>query len=140
MKKSQYPGMKILQHAFNGGTDNEHLPINYDRNCCVYLGTHDNDTIVSTVKQMPADKKKVMLRYLQKNNMHNIVWDLITLEYSCVAKLAVIQMQDILGLDNTARTNVPSTIGQNWKWRVTKKQLSPKIAKKLARLCEIYGR
>lgn len=140
IKKSKYPGMKILQHAFGGGTKNEHLPINYDRNCCVYLGTHDNDTMLSVVKNMDEKTRKYMLSYLGKRNMKNIVWELIKLEYSSVAKLAVVQMQDILGLDNKARMNVPSTLGNNWRWRVTKKQLSDKIARKLAELSEIYGR
>lgn len=140
MKKSGYPGMKILQHAFDGTPTNEHLPINYDRNCCVYLGTHDNDTIVSAIKNMDDKRKKVMLSYLGKRNMKNIVWDLIKLEYASSAKLAVVQMQDILGLDNRARMNIPSTIGNNWVWRVTKKQLSEKNAVRLAQLSQIYGR
>ena len=140
MKKSGYPGMKILQHAFDGTKTNEHLPINYDRNCCVYLGTHDNDTIFAAIKNMDDKRKKVMLSYLGKRNMRNIVWELIKLEYASVAKLAVVQMQDILGLDNRARMNVPSTVGGNWTWRVTKKQLSDKIAQKLGQLSEIYGR
>ncbi len=141
MKKEQYPGMKILQHAFNGGVDNEHLPINYDRNCCVYLGTHDNDTIVAAIKNnMTAKGKEFMLNFLGKKNMKNIVWDLIALEYSSVAKLAVVQMQDILGLDNKARMNLPSTIGNNWMWRITKKEMTDKIAEKLAFLSETYGR
>lgn len=140
MKLEQYPGMKILQHAFGGGTDNEHLPINYDRNCCVYLGTHDNDTIVAAIEKMSDKAKKFMLKYLGKDNMDNIVWDLIRLEYSSVAKLAVVQMQDILELDNRARMNMPSTIGGNWEWRVTKSQLTDKVASKLAALSETYGR
>lgn len=140
MKKAGYPGMKILQHAFNSTPENENLPINYDRNCLVYLGTHDNDTIVSAIKAMDDNSKKTMLRYLGKNSMRNIVWELIKLEYASVAKIAVVQMQDILELDNRARMNLPSTIGNNWIWRVTKKQLSDEVAKKLAKLSEIYGR
>ncbi len=140
MKKENYPGMKILQHAFDGNPNNEHLPCNYIQNSCVYLGTHDNDTMISAIENMSDEKKKFMLEYLNKDNMDDIIWDLIKLEYSSVAKLAVIQMQDLLELDNSARMNVPSTIGDNWDFRVTKSQLTAKLANKLARLTEVYAR
>lgn len=140
IKRSGYPGMKILQHAFDGNPKNEHLPINYEKNFCVYLGTHDNDTMASAIEQMSDEKKENMLNYIGKDNYDDIIWDLIRLAYSSVAKMVVIQMQDILGLDNDARMNIPSTIGCNWKWRVDKSSLTSQTAEKLKLLSKVYGR
>ncbi len=140
IKESGYPGMKILQHAFNDDTTNEHLPINYEPNYCVYLGTHDNDTMVEIINNLTEKSKKFMMSYLNIDNMNNVVWDLIRAAYASVANLAVIQMQDILELDNSARMNVPATVGINWRWRVTKSQMTDDIAKKLKSLSVTYGR
>ncbi len=140
MKRSGYPGMKILQHAFDGNTTNEHLPINYDKNCCVYLGTHDNDTMVAALEQMSEKKLAYLKKYLGKEELDDTVWDLIRLAYSSVAKLVAIQMQDILELDNTARMNLPATVGGNWTWRVTKDVLTEDLAERLRELAKTYGR
>ncbi len=140
IKRSGYPGMKILQHAFDGNPENEHLPINYEKNFCVYLGTHDNDTMAAAIEQMSDEKKQNMLKYIGKDNYDNIIWDLIRLAYSSVAKMVVIQMQDILGLDNDSRMNIPSTVGCNWKWRVDKSLLTSETAGKLKLLSKVYGR
>lgn len=140
IKRSGYPGMRILQYAFDGNPDNDYLPDNYVENTCVYLGTHDNDTMLSVIEQMTEEQKKCMLKYLEKDNLDNAVWDLIELAYSSVAKMVIIQMQDILELDNSARMNVPSTVGTNWKWRVEKSALTSEIAKKVKSLSEKYDR
>jgi len=140
IKRSGYPGMKILQHAFDGNPENEHLPINYEKNFCVYLGTHDNDTMAAVIEQMSDEKKQNMLNYIGKDNCDDIIWDLIRLAYSSVAKMVVIQMQDILGLDNDSRMNIPSTVGCNWKWRVDKSVLTSETAGKLKLLSKVYGR
>lgn len=140
MKRSGYPGMKILQHAWDGNPENEHLPINYEHNYCVYLGTHDNDTMAAAIDAMDNKKKKYLMDYIGKDNLDDAVWDLIRVAYSSVADTVLVQMQDILGLDNTARMNLPSTVGCNWRWRVTKAQLTVKISKKLKKLSQTYGR
>lgn len=140
IKSSGYPGMKILQFAFDGNPTNEHLPINYEKNYCVYLGTHDNDTIASAIKLMPETSKKQLMNYIGKDNLNDAVWDLIRIAYASLANLAVIQMQDILELDDSARMNTPSTVGCNWKWRVSKSQMTDKLAEKLKLLVQTYGR
>ena len=140
IKRSGYPGMKILQHAFDGKPTNEHLPINYDKNYCVYLGTHDNDTVVSAIEQMSEEKKKCLMNYIGKDNLDDAVWDMVRLAYASVANKVIIQMQDYLELDNSARMNIPSTVGCNWKWRVRKNQMTSKLAQKLNLLSKTYGR
>jgi len=140
MKRSGYPGMKILQFAFDGDATNEHLPINYEKNCCVYLGTHDNDTAATALEQMPEPHKEFLMKYLGKDNLDDGVWDLIRLAYASVSRLAVMQMQNVLELDDSARMNTPATVGNNWKWRLTKQACTEELAKKLSDLAKIYGR
>ena len=140
IKSSGYPGMKIVQHAFDGNPENEHLPINYTKNFCVYLGTHDNDTMVAVIDAMDDKKQQYLMDYMGKENLDNAIWDLIRLAFSSVAKTVLVQMQDILELDNDARMNLPSTIGCNWKWRVTEEQLTTEISEKLKKLSDTYGR
>ena len=132
--------MKILQYAFNSDTKSEHLPINYDRNCCVYLGTHDNNTMLTAIEQMDEKSIKFLMKYLGKENLDDIVWDLIRAAYSSVANIVIIQMQDILELNNTARMNTPSTVGGNWKWRVTKNYFTNELSEKLCSFTKIYAR
>jgi len=140
MKNAGYPGMKVLQFAFDGDTKNEHLPINYEQNSCVYLGTHDNDTGISFINKMSKSQLVFLKNYLGKENLDSIVWDLIRLAYSSVSNLCVIQMQDILQLEASARMNTPSTVGHNWKWRVTKSEMTDTISEKLSLFVKTYGR
>ena len=81
-----------------------------------------------------------LMKFLGKNSLDDIVWGLIRLAYSSVANYAIIQMQDILELDNSARMNLPSTVGGNWEWRVLKSQMKTEIASKLRELSITYGR
>ncbi len=138
--KSGYPGMKVLQFAFDQNPKNDHLPCNYNRNSCVYLGTHDNETFCATLKNMSKNQRKQMTEYIGKKCFKVTGYDFIKLAFSSTSKIAIIQMQDLLELGNEARMNFPSTVGNNWKWRVTKKQISPKLEKKLAKLSETYNR
>jgi 4-alpha-glucanotransferase len=138
--RSGYPGMRILQFAFGSGAENEHLPMNYTKNLCVYPGTHDNDTLAAAVTLMDAKSKKYMLAYLGKDNSDGIVFELIRRLYASVADTVIVQLQDVLELDNKARMNLPSTLGGNWKWRLKGDELSASLSKKLRKLSEIYGR
>ena len=140
VKKTGYPGMKILQFAFDAGNDSEYLPHNYDKNCVVYTGTHDNDTTVGFIKNMPEKDLKFAKKYLGHKNEKKLCFEMIRAALSSCADTAVIPMQDYLELDSSARINTPSTLGCNWKWRMDQDALDPKLAKKIYKMAKLYGR
>lgn len=139
---SGYPGMKVLQFAFDSREDSDYLPHNYDRNCVVYTGTHDNNTICGWYNEIPKADKKMSINYM--NNKHTqsngIHWDFITLAMRSVADTCVIPVQDFLGLGEEARINIPSTVGINWCWRMKKNSFSKNLVKRIKKLTTIYGR
>lgn len=143
LREAGYPGMNVLEFAF-GGEDSNYLPHNYVKNSIVYIGTHDNETALGWYKGLDKAGKKRVRRYLgldKDASDEKIVWSLIRMAYSSVSEHCVIQMQDILCLDNSARMNIPSTIGGgNWAWRMDKDALSKSLAKKLKKLANTYYR
>lgn len=140
VKKSGYPGMKIMQFAFDASGDSEYLPHNYNRNCVVYTGTHDNDTTVSWVRQMPAKDVRFAMDYLGVNSRKDIAKACVRAAIASCADTAIIPVQDYLGLGGEARINVPSTLGTNWRWRMDKDALSKELAKEIKKMVKIYGR
>lgn len=140
------PGMRVLQFAFGQDFPNSpHLPHNYNRNCVVYTGTHDNNTIKGWWQNELKDDQKILIKqYLGKDiNTTNIHWELIRLAQSSIANLAIIPIQDILGLGKEARMNNPATNCGNWQWRLTSKQITKLKDNALPRLKELsqtYGR
>lgn len=138
--KTGYPGMKILEFAFDGEPDNDYIPFNITSNSVIYTGTHDNETAVGWYKGLPAGYKKIVKDYLNIRSAKNIHWDLIRAAFSSVSDTAIIPMQDFLGLDNSARMNTPSTLGGNWMWRVKKEDLTEELAEEIRRITKIYGR
>ena len=134
---------KVLQIAFEGdSTENTHCPHNHARNCVVYTGTHDNNTARGWFrKEATYLQKNRLFEYLgRKVPSAQIHWAFIQLAMSSVAKIAVIPMQDVLGLAEQARMNKPGTAIGNWSWRLYPRQMTLSTARKLARLAEIYGR
>ena len=140
VKKSGYPGMKVLLFAFSGGSESEYLPHNYGKNAVVYTGTHDNDTIEGWIKCARRRELSFAMRYLNVRRKKDIRWSMIRAALSSAADTAVIPMQDYLGLDNSARMNLPSTLGENWKWRLLPGELTEELADKMAELAKLYGR
>lgn len=140
VKKTGYPGMKVLQFAFDSGEENDYLPHNYTRNCVVYTGTHDNDTTVSWYQSLKRRDQNFVKRYLQIRNRKGIHWNLIRAALSSVADMAVIPMQDYLGLDGEARMNLPSTLGGNWKWRMKADACTDELAEGIRSMVKLYGR
>lgn len=140
LEMTRYPGMKVLEFAFDTSRDNCHLPHNYVPNTVVYGGTHDNETIVGHLLTRPDYQVGYMMDYLDTGNREDIPERLMTAAYASVASVAVFQMQDVLGLDNSARMNFPSTIGINWRWRLKKGQFERRHIDRLNRLSDIYGR
>jgi 4-alpha-glucanotransferase len=139
-----FPGMRVLQFAFGDRSPgNPYKPHNFIRNCVVYTGTHDNDTTAGWFAHMPdADtraERESALRYMGSNGA-NAVWDFIRLAVSSVADTAILPMQDILGLGSAARMNRPSTVGNNWIWRMRGDELNPELGGRLREMNQLYGR
>ncbi|MDH4222025.1 MAG: 4-alpha-glucanotransferase [candidate division Zixibacteria bacterium] len=143
MHRFQFPGMKVLLFAF--GDDNPmhpYLPHTYDKNCVVYTGTHDNNTVRGWFEKeaSPEDKKRLS-RYLGREvPTGEIHRELIRLAMSSIADTAIFPMQDILGLGEEARMNRPATTKGNWQWRLLPEQLSSSHSSMLLEMTEIYGR
>ncbi len=140
VKKTGYPGMKILQFAFGDDADNAYLPHNYTQNSIVYTGTHDNETILGWYKGTDAGTRRSVKRYLNIRGNREIPWHFIRAAFASVADTAVIPMQDYLELDNAARINTPSTLGGNWEWRMLPDAATPELAGRIRELVETYGR
>ena len=142
LEDSGYPGMKVLQFAFDPGEDSDYLTYKYDRNCVVYTGTHDNDTTLGWFAHMAEWDKDVAIRYM--NNFYTPEdqrhWDLIALAMRSEADTCIIPVQDFLGLGSEARINMPSTLGDNWKWRMTKDAFSEELKQKIWHMTKLYGR
>ncbi len=136
-----FPGMKVLEFAFDSMDDSDYLPHNYPKNCVVYTGTHDNDTVRGWFDKLPEPVRQMALTYA--NGRHEgpwVHWDFIRLALASVADLAVIPVQDYIGLGSEARINEPSTLGDNWKWRLQKGELTDEICQKARRMARLYGR
>ncbi len=140
VKESGYPGMKVFQFAFDGYTTNEHALHNHEQNYVVYIGTHDNDTIKGYLDDRTDADLDYMMRYLGVDKREDIVDELLRYMYMSVANTVIVQMQDLLGKDNAARMNLPSTIGTNWRWRMQEGEFTIEIRDKLRELTKLYGR
>lgn len=137
---SGYPGMKVLQFAFDSREDSDYLPHNYPRNCVAYIGTHDNDTAKGWFSSAPADDVAMASDYLRIHEGEDRVKAMICALLGSEADLAVITMQDLLSLDSGARMNVPGTLGGNWLWRMSAKTDLSETAKWLKSKTKLYGR
>ncbi|MBF0479067.1 MAG: 4-alpha-glucanotransferase [Candidatus Omnitrophica bacterium] len=137
MEQFGFPGMKILVFAFNGDMENHpYLPHNYTRQCVVYTGTHDNNTVLGWFqKEASLQEKMNVFEYIGKRvPRKEINWALIKLALESSAQIALFPLQDILSLDQKARMNVPATITGNWIWRAEKGMLTRQIAERLRQL------
>jgi 4-alpha-glucanotransferase len=134
-----FPGMKILQYAFDSN-NNENMPHNFTPTCVVYTGTHDNETTQGWYENLNTEAKNRLHTYLQSDG-NDIHWKLIRLAWASVADLAIAPMQDILGLDNNARMNIPGTVGNNnWQWHLQKNQIGEDTWQVLQFLTKLFGR
>ena len=145
VRDSGFPGMKVLEFAFDSrdtGSASDYLPHNYPVNSVAYTGTHDNETLVSWY-QTVTDAERAMVRdylYDYATPEEQLYQSMIALILRSAAATCIIPMQDWLGLDNSARINKPSTVGQNWRWRLKKTQLTKKLQKEICQLTARYGR
>jgi 4-alpha-glucanotransferase len=134
-----FPGMKILQFAFDDNAANPYLPHNYEHNCVVYTGSHDNDTTRGWFASAPEHERAFCTRYLGYTP-DDMAWALMRLAASSVAALAIFPVQDVLSLGSEARMNMPSQAAGNWTWRLPANALSDDHISRLAELAETYGR
>ncbi len=140
IKDSGFPGMKVLQFAFDPREESDYLPHNYTQNSVVYTGTHDNHTAVGWMENIPEEQLDFAKKYLKLDDREGYPWGLIRGAWSSVSNIAVAPMQDFLGLGDEARMNIPSTLGGNWDWRMEHHQLSEDLARRIYDLNKTYGR
>lgn len=143
MEKFGFPGMKVLLFAFGGDiATNPYAPHNHIKNCVVYTGTHDNNTIKGWYKNEvdPKDRKKISEYIGREVTARTIHKEIVKLAMTSVADTVIIPMQDILGLGEKDRMNVPGTTTGNWEWRLSSEQLTPSLTKKLKDMTKLYGR
>jgi 4-alpha-glucanotransferase len=133
------PGMKVLQFAFEEDPSIEFLPHHFTHNCVVYTGTHDNDTSRGWYESSTEQVKDFCRKYLASDGV-NIAWDMIRAIWASVADLAIVPMQDFLGLGSEARMNFPSRAEGNWTWRVREEELSASLAQRIHELNTLYSR
>ena len=143
--ESGFPGMKVLEFAFDSrdtGSANDYLPHNYTENCVAYTGTHDNETIAGWFQSITKKERKMARDYLcdQATPERLLHQPFIALIMRSNAKSCIIPIQDYMGCDNTCRINKPSTVGTNWRWRVTEEELSEELQKKIYDMTVRYGR
>ena len=119
-------GNEVLQFAFDGSENSSYLPYKYEHNCVVYTGTHDNETTKGWLENLQGHDRDFVREYINcyEAPVNDCVWALIRTALASVADLAIIPIQDYLCLGNEARMNEPATLGDNWKWRLTKGQIS----------------
>jgi 4-alpha-glucanotransferase len=137
---SGFPGMKVLEFAFDSREDSDYLPHNYEQNCFVYTGTHDNDTVLGWVEHTEKDDLNKAIEYLKLSKSEGYAWGFIRAAWSSVGLVSIAQMQDFLELGSQARMNIPSTIGDNWKWRMKTDQLTKELSDKIYEITKLYGR
>lgn len=140
--ESGFPGMKVLEFAFDSRETSDYLPHTYNHNSVVYTGTHDNETIEGWFAGLGEADLAMCEDYM---NIHRepgkkYHWDFIRLAMLSMSDLCVIPIQDYLGLDNRARINTPSTLGCNWKWRLKEGQIKPELIKEIRRITRISAR
>ncbi len=141
LRKSGYPGMKLMEFAFDSSSANEYLPCHFEKNTVVYGGTHDNETLAGFFG--PGQSRKMLQfarRYLNVSQNVQIPWGIIRSAYASCADTVIFQLQDFLGLDNRARINTPSTLGGNWCWRLVKGQLGGGLAVRIQEMVKLYDR
>ncbi len=145
-----FPGMRLVHFAFGNDTgDRYNQPHSHPPNCVAYPGTHDNETTVQWLDRLRREDRRSrkgeftpwqrLLRYLGPTS-RELHWDVIRLVQGSSANLAIIPLQDALGLGAAARMNIPATTRGNWEWRVSRRALTNRVAARLRELADAFGR
>ena len=145
LRNTGYPGMKVLQFAFDArdtGSKNAYLPHLYPENCVAYTGTHDNPTLSGWLKAITAEEKAAVRQYLADDYtpLKSLHLPLIALLMRSAASLCIVPLSDYLGLGDTARINTPSTTAGNWQWRASREMFSEETASRIRRITAIGSR
>lgn len=145
VRKSGFPNMKVLEFAFDSrdtGSRNDYLPHNYPQNCVAYTGTHDNQTIISWYETISEEEQKMTREYLCDfyTPSKKLNDPLIGAVMRSQADSVIIPIQDYLGLDDSCRMNTPSTVGENWKWRLLPGELSEELKAHVLKFAETFSR
>ena len=137
---SGYPGMKVLEFAFDSREAGDYLPHCYPENCVCYTGTHDNTTVLGWLEEADPEDVEMARRYLGLNREEGYNWGFLRGGMGSKARLFVAQMQDYLDLGGAARMNTPGTLGGNWQWRMKPGAASPELARRLREFTRLFGR
>ena len=140
LKDSGFPGMKVLQFAFDSREESDYLPHRYTSNTVVYTGTHDNDTIIGWVNTASEADVEYAVKYLRAGSRENLPREMMLAAMVSVSNLCILTMQDVIGLGSEARMNTPSTVGENWKWRVKEGEITSAAAEFLIYYTKLYHR
>jgi 4-alpha-glucanotransferase len=142
VKDTGFPGMKVLEFAFDSREDSDYLPHNYVKNSIVYTSAHDNDTILGWYDSISKADRKYADDYLNNagHTGEELAWDYIRLAMSSVSDTCIISMHDFLALGSEARINIPSTLGGNWVWRMDKDAFTKPLIKKMYFMTCLYSR
>ncbi|MDD4851367.1 MAG: 4-alpha-glucanotransferase [Gemmiger sp.] len=140
LRDSGYPGMKVLEFAFDSRDSGDYLPHSYPRKCIVYTGTHDNEPVQGWLDTARPEDIAYAMDYLKLTPQEGYVQGMLRAAYASVADLAIVQAQDILGLGHAARMNTPATLGGNWCWRALPGAFTPDLAAWLRHQMQLYGR
>lgn len=137
--KLGFPGMRVLQFGFENSEENSFLPHQFIKNCICYTGTHDNDTTRSWYEHTTEKVRDKVRRYFNCDGSI-ITWDFIRGAIASTAKYAIFPLQDLFGLDSSARMNTPGKASGNWAWRYTSNMLTENLANQLKSTCILFGR
>ncbi len=140
-EESGWPGMKVLQFAFDSKEPSNYLPHTYEKNTVCYTGTHDNMTMRQWFDTIDDESLAFARDYMNLSDQEGYVWGTIRTAFASVSDLCIVPMQDLLDLGGEGRMNLPGSLSDdNWTWRATPGQISPELARKLRKLTELYGR
>ncbi len=140
LRDTGFPGMKVLQFAFGAGEESDYLPHKLERHCVVYTGTHDNDTVAGWTQSADPTEVAKARRYLHIDDREGFHWGMIRAALMSVADTAILVMPDFMGLGSEARINTPSTVGENWQWRIGTGCINDWLAQIIRENVELYGR
>ena len=145
VSETGFPNMRVLEFGFDTRDDSaksEHLPHNYPVRCVAYLGTHDNETALSWLKGLSEAERRLVLEYLatEEQELPALRRALLAVLFRSAAERAIVSMQDWLGLDDRARINRPSSVGENWRWRLRGDELNEALCKRILHVTALYGR
>ncbi|MBQ4371681.1 MAG: 4-alpha-glucanotransferase [Firmicutes bacterium] len=140
LEDSGFPGMKVVEFAFDPGLESSDMPHRYGTRCVCYTGTHDNPPVMAWKETAPAEEIEIAREYLGLNDAEGFAFGMIRGGMASTAELFIAQMQDWLQLGTSSRMNTPGILGGNWQWRMLPGALTDELARRIARMTQLYGR